>query len=51
MPFLQLLKELGQDVDFMIEAKSKDQAALKLIEDLSKLRGYKRISGGTIEIK
>lgn len=51
MPFLQLLKETGQDVDFMIEAKSKDQATLKLIEDLSKLRGYKRISGGAIEIK
>lgn len=50
-PFLNLLKEFGQDVDFMIEAKVKDQAALKLVDDLSKLRGYKRISGGAIEVK
>jgi len=35
----------------MIEAKAKDQAALKLIEDLSKLRGFKRISGGAVEVK
>lgn len=51
MPFLNLLRELGQDVDFMIEAKAKDQAALKLVEDLTKLRGYKRISGAAIEVK
>jgi UV DNA damage endonuclease len=51
MPFVNLLRELGQDVDFMIEAKAKDQAALKLVEDLSKLRGFKRISGASIEIK
>jgi len=50
-PFLTLLREMGQDVDFMIEAKAKDQAALKLVEDLSKLRGYKRISGAAIEVK
>lgn len=51
MPFLKLVKEVGQDVDFMIEAKAKDQALLKLVEDISKLRGYKRVSGGTIEVK
>ncbi|WP_144551723.1 UV DNA damage repair endonuclease UvsE [Bacillus sp. X1(2014)] len=51
MPFLKMVREIGADVDFMIEAKAKDQAALKLIEDLSKLRGYKRISGGTVEVK
>jgi len=51
MPFVNLLRELGMDVDFMIEAKAKDQAALKLVEDLSKLRGFKRISGASIEIK
>ncbi|MEH7095942.1 UV DNA damage repair endonuclease UvsE [Neobacillus vireti] len=51
IPFVNLLRELGQDVDFMIEAKAKDQAALKLVEDLSKLRGFKRISGASIEIK
>jgi UV DNA damage endonuclease len=51
MPLLDLLRELGQDVDFMIEAKSKDQATLKLVEEMSKLRGYKRISGAAIEVK
>jgi UV DNA damage endonuclease len=51
MPFVNLLRELGKDVDFMIEAKAKDQAALKLVEGLSKLRGFKRVSGASIEIK
>ncbi len=51
MPFVNLLRENGQDVDFMIEAKAKDQAALKLVENLSKLRGFKRVSGASIEIK
>jgi UV DNA damage endonuclease len=49
-PFVKLLQEFGHDVDFMIEAKAKDQAMLKLVEDLSKRRGIKRISGGSIEI-
>jgi len=51
MPFVNLLRELNRDIDFMIEAKAKDQAALKLVEDLSKLRGFKRISGASLEIK
>jgi UV DNA damage endonuclease len=51
MPFLELLREYGQDIDFMIEAKAKDQALLKLAADLSKLRGIKRVSGGAIEVK
>lgn len=51
MPFLKMLRKFGADIDFMIEAKAKDQAALKLIEDLSRLRGFKRISGGTVEVK
>ncbi|MFC0025645.1 UV DNA damage repair endonuclease UvsE [Neobacillus cucumis] len=50
MPLVNLLRELGKDVDFMIEAKAKDQAALKLVEDLSKLRGFKRVSGASLEI-
>ncbi len=51
MPCLKLLAELGRDVDVMIEAKAKDQALLRLVDDLSKLRGFKRTSGGTIEVK
>ncbi|WP_462410201.1 UV DNA damage repair endonuclease UvsE [Neobacillus sp. Marseille-QA0830] len=51
MPLITLLKQIGRDVDFMIEAKAKDQALLKLIQDLSKTRGITRISGGAITIK
>lgn len=51
MPLIGALKELKVDVDFMIEAKSKDLAMLQLISDVSKIRGVKRISGGTVEIK
>ena len=51
MPLLKGLREIGQDVDLMIEAKMKDQAMLKLIEEVAKIRGVKRISGGTVEWK
>ncbi|PLT35901.1 UV DNA damage repair endonuclease UvsE [Bacillus sp. V5-8f] len=51
MPLIKLLKELKQDVDFMVEAKMKDKAMLKLIEDLSKIRGIKRVSGGSMVVK
>lgn len=51
LPFLKMVKEFGQDVDFMIEAKAKDQAALKFVEDISKLRGYKRVSGAAVVVK
>jgi UV DNA damage endonuclease len=51
MPFFKMLREAGQDVDFMIEAKAKDQACLQLVEDMSKIRGVKRISGAAIEVK
>ncbi|MFS0783896.1 UV DNA damage repair endonuclease UvsE [Bacillus sp. 1P06AnD] len=49
-PFFTLLKEVNVDVDFMIEAKSKDLAALRLIDDIAKVRGVKRISGGAVEL-
>lgn len=51
MPFLKLLKEFDVDVDFMIEAKAKDQAMLKLVEDIGRLRGFKRIGGAAVEVK
>jgi UV DNA damage endonuclease len=47
-PYLKMLKELDEDIDVMIEAKNKDLAMLKLIEDISKIRGVKRVSGGTL---
>jgi UV DNA damage endonuclease len=47
-PYLKMLKQLDQDIDVMIEAKNKDLAMLKLTEDISKIRGVKRVSGGTL---
>ncbi|HWO94868.1 MAG TPA: UV DNA damage repair endonuclease UvsE [Bacillus sp. (in: firmicutes)] len=48
LPFLQLARELNEDVDVMIEAKQKDKAALQLVEDISKIRGVKRTGGATV---
>jgi len=48
-PLLEILHSINQDVDFMIEAKRKDQSLLKLVEDISKIRGVKRMSGAAIE--
>jgi len=49
MPLVKVLKEMNVDIDFMIEAKQKDKAALKLCEDISRIRGVKRIGGATIQ--
>jgi UV DNA damage endonuclease len=48
MPFLNIAKAIGTDFDIMIEAKEKDRALYKLVEDVSKIRGVKRINGGTV---
>jgi UV DNA damage endonuclease len=50
LPFIEVLKSYGKSANIMIEAKGKDKAALMLVEELSKLRCYKRIKGGAIEI-
>ncbi|MCM3006605.1 UV DNA damage repair endonuclease UvsE [Priestia koreensis] len=50
-PFFRLARELGRDFDVMIEAKRKDQALLKLVEDIASIRGVKRIGGATIQWK
>ncbi|MGG1397013.1 UV DNA damage repair endonuclease UvsE [Bacillus salipaludis] len=50
LPFVKLLTGFGRDVDFMIEAKAKDQACLKLVEDMSRMRGFKRVRGAAIAI-
>lgn len=50
LPFIKALKAFGRSADIMIEAKAKDKAALKLVEELGKLRGFKRVDGGAIEI-
>ncbi|WP_342044757.1 UV DNA damage repair endonuclease UvsE [Bacillus sp. OTU530] len=49
-PFFEAAKGTGRDFDVMVESKQKDRAALQLVEDLAKMRGYKRIGGATIEI-
>ncbi|MGD6794036.1 UV DNA damage repair endonuclease UvsE [Metabacillus indicus] len=48
MPLLKKLKEMDLDCDFMIEAKQKDRAALRLVEEISAIRGVKRMSGGSV---
>ncbi|MBU8906042.1 UV DNA damage repair endonuclease UvsE [Desertibacillus haloalkaliphilus] len=50
LPFIKALKSYGESADIMIEAKGKDKAALTFVEQLSKVRGYKRIDGATIEL-
>lgn len=49
LPFLKMAKELDRDFDIMIEAKQKNLAMLKLIEEIASIRGVKRISGSTLE--
>ena len=49
LPFLKMAKELNQDVDIMIEAKQKNLAMQRLIEEIASIRGVKRISGASVE--
>jgi UV DNA damage endonuclease len=48
LPFFKMVSDFTDQLDVMIEAKQKDRAALKLIEELSGVRGFKRINGGSI---
>lgn len=48
-PLLKVLKAFDVDVDFMIEAKEKDRAMLKLVEDISGIRGVQRIEESTLD--
>ena len=48
LPFFKMISEFTDELDVMIEAKQKDRAALQLINELEKVRGFKRMSGGTI---
>lgn len=49
LPFLKMAKELNQDFDIMVEAKMKDLAMRRLVEEIAAIRGVKRISSSTIE--
>lgn len=50
-PLLKILREINVNVDLMIEAKLKDQALLALVDELSKIRGVKRIRGAALQWK
>lgn len=49
LPFLKMAKELDQDFDIMIEAKQKNLAMHRLVEEIAAIRGVKRISGSAVE--
>ncbi|MCA1024221.1 UV DNA damage repair endonuclease UvsE [Halobacillus litoralis] len=49
-PLLKELKALNQPVDFMIEAKGKDLALLKLVEDMAAVRGVKRVEEAVLDV-
>lgn len=49
LPFLKMAKELNQDFDIMIEAKQKNLAMHRLMEEIAAIRGVKRISGASVE--
>ncbi|MBY6037393.1 UV DNA damage repair endonuclease UvsE [Fictibacillus nanhaiensis] len=48
LPFFKMVSNFTDELDVMIEAKQKDRAALQLIDELERVRGFKRMSGGTI---
>lgn len=50
IPFLAMAKEVGRDFDVMIEAKSKDTAMFKLIDDLIELKFGQKVDQATLEI-
>ncbi|MBY0121489.1 UV DNA damage repair endonuclease UvsE [Bacillus sp. S/N-304-OC-R1] len=49
LPFLKMAKELGQDFDIMIEAKQKNLAMQRLVEEVAAIRGIKRITSSSVE--
>ena len=49
LPFLKMAKELNQDFDIMIEAKQKNLAMQRLVDEIAAIRGVKRISGSSVE--
>lgn len=51
LPLLERFRQWETDIDFMIEAKEKDRALLRLVEELSAIRGVKRLAGGVLKWK
>lgn len=48
LPFLKMAKKINQDFDIMIEAKQKNLAMMRLVEEVASMRGVKRISSTTL---
>jgi UV DNA damage endonuclease len=49
LPFLKMAKELNQDFDIMMEAKQKNLAMHRLVEEVASIRGVKRLSSSSVE--
>ncbi|MEH7125675.1 UV DNA damage repair endonuclease UvsE [Bacillus sp. JJ1773] len=49
LPFLKMAKEFNQDFDIMIEAKQKNLAMQRLVEEIAAIRVVKRISSAAVE--
>ncbi|SDH45172.1 UV DNA damage endonuclease [Alteribacillus bidgolensis] len=47
---INAIKQYGQSLDIMVEAKQKDKAALQLVKELADLRGIKRLDGAVLKI-
>ncbi len=48
--FLAIAKDCGQDIDIMVEAKQKDLALFRLVEDLARLPGITRVEPAALEL-
>lgn len=48
-PFLKVAKKLNQDFDIMIEAKAKNLAMNRLVEEIAAIRGVKRLTASSVE--
>ncbi|MDA8343862.1 MAG: UV DNA damage repair endonuclease UvsE [Thermaerobacter sp.] len=51
LTLLEAAREHGRDIDVMVEAKAKDHAVLRLVDDLCKVPGVQRVGGGTIRYR
>ena len=50
LEFLEIARGVGKDFDVILEAKSKDQALIKLSSQLSEVVGIRRINTGEFEL-
>jgi UV DNA damage endonuclease len=50
VPFLHIAKQYTNQLDIMIEAKQKDDALFRLVEDLISLPEVRKVDGGILEI-